>query len=280
MASPGPGGLTRRRTLGGLIALAGLAATRSAARAQQATQQKVGLTLPGGKPVAAALFLPVTLPAAAIVVAPDRFGLIEPMLDQAGALSFEHYIVVAVDLYDGAVAADGAQAQVLEAALDRAQAVATLTAWTDWVRADARCNRHVGLMGFGLGGGLALDAALSVDSRGAIRALRCRRRRTRSSRCSPSTSAAGSTITTRKATSPTPPRRNIRAATRCWPGTAASPSSMPRWARVAPAERQLQRPPATRRAGRDASCSSNSEASWSIMVPPNWSASTMVTARR
>lgn len=162
------GGLTRRQAMGGLAALGALASTGRPARAQKAVQQKVGLTLPGGKQVSAALFLPFTLPAPAIVVTPDRFGLVEAMLDRAGSLSFEHYIVVAVDLYDGAIASDVAQAQVLEAALDRAQAFNTVLAWADWVRADARCNRNVGLMGFGLGGGLALDAALTAPSLGTV----------------------------------------------------------------------------------------------------------------
>jgi carboxymethylenebutenolidase len=41
-------------------------------------------------------------------------------------------------------------------------------AWADWIRADARCNRSIGLMGFGLGGGLVLDAALTTTSLGTV----------------------------------------------------------------------------------------------------------------
>jgi carboxymethylenebutenolidase len=138
------------------------------ARAQKASQQKVSLTLPGGKQVSAALFLPLTVPAPAVVVAPDRFGLIEPTLDRIGSLAFEHYVVLAVDLYDGAVAGNAAQADALAASLDRAIAFNTVMAWADWIRADARCNRNIGLMGFGLGGGLVLDAALITQSLGTV----------------------------------------------------------------------------------------------------------------
>ncbi|MEO8560143.1 MAG: dienelactone hydrolase family protein [Rhodospirillales bacterium] len=155
--------MTRRAALTGMAALAGAAVLPLPARAQKPVQQKITLTLPGGKEVSAALFLPLSLPAPAIVVAPNRYGLIEPILDRIGSLAFDHYLTVAVDLYDGVVAADVTEAQALEGGLDRAQAFATVMAWTDWIRADARCNRNVGLMGFGLGGGLVLDAALIAN---------------------------------------------------------------------------------------------------------------------
>ncbi|MEO8559593.1 MAG: hypothetical protein ABI439_11065, partial [Rhodospirillales bacterium] len=112
-------GLTRRAALTGMAALAGAAALPLSARAQKPVQQKITLTLPGGKEVSAALFLPLTLPAPAIVVAPNRYGLIEPTLDRIGSLAFDHYLTVAVDLYDGVVAADVTEAQALEGGLDR-----------------------------------------------------------------------------------------------------------------------------------------------------------------
>jgi carboxymethylenebutenolidase len=158
----------RRRVLAGAAASAGVFAFAPALHAQKAVQQKVSLTLPGGKQVSAALYLPLSVPSPAIVVAPDRFGLTESMLDRAGALSFEHYLVLAVDLYDGVVANNDTEAQALEGGLDRALAFNTVMAWADWIRADARCNRNIGLMGFGLGGGLVLDAALTTTSLGTV----------------------------------------------------------------------------------------------------------------
>jgi carboxymethylenebutenolidase len=161
-------GLTRRTVLAGLAASAGTATFGSTARAQKPVQQKITLTLPGGKQVSAALFLPLTLPAPAIVVAPDRFGLIDPTLDRIGSLAFDHYLVVAVDFYDGVVATNSTEAQALEGGLDRALAFNTVMAWADWIRADARCTRNIGLMGFGLGGGLVLDAALVASVLGTV----------------------------------------------------------------------------------------------------------------
>lgn len=145
-----------------------MAALAPVARAQKPVQQKISLTLPGGKQVSAALFLPSTLPAPAIVVAPNRFGLIDSALDRIGSLAFDRYLVVAVDLYDGVIATNPTEAQALEGGLDRALAFNTVMAWTDWIRADARCNRSIGLMGFGLGGGLVLDAALVASVLGTV----------------------------------------------------------------------------------------------------------------
>jgi len=160
--------LTRRAALAGMAAGAGMVALASVARAQKPVQQKITLTLPGGKQVSAALFLPLSLPAPAIVVAPNRFGLVDSTLDRIGSLAFDHYLVVAVDLYDGVVAGNPTEAQALEGGLDRALAFNTVMAWADWIRADARCNRNIGLMGFGLGGGLVLDAALVATVLGTV----------------------------------------------------------------------------------------------------------------
>lgn len=155
--------LTRRAALGGGLGLAigtGLASLfAGSARAQLPASETATLTLPGGRLVGATLYLPPRIPAPAVLLVHDRFGLTDVLRERAAALALDRYMVVAVDLYHGRQAQNAAEAAKLEAALDREQAVATVNGWANWIRADARCTRNVGMLGLGLGGQVALEAA-------------------------------------------------------------------------------------------------------------------------
>jgi carboxymethylenebutenolidase len=79
--------------------------------------------------------------------------------ERAAALALDRYIVVCVDLFQGKTAESSIDAEKLVATLDRQAASDTVAGWADWIRADARCNRNVGLLGFGLGGEAAVQAS-------------------------------------------------------------------------------------------------------------------------
>ncbi len=151
--------LTRRAALGGGLGFSLTALIGGGARAQMPLNETATLTLPGGRLVGATLYLPPRIPAPAVLLVHDRFGLTDVLRERAAALALDRYMVVAVDLYHGKQAQNAAEAAKLEAALDRQQAVATVNGWANWIRADARCTRNVGMLGMGLGGQVALEAA-------------------------------------------------------------------------------------------------------------------------
>jgi carboxymethylenebutenolidase len=147
--------LSRRTLLGGLAA--SVAATAMPAAAQ-AVSENATLTLSGGRVVGATLYLPPQVPAPAVLMVHDRFGMTDVLRERAAALALDRYIVLCVDLFQGKVAETPIEADRLTAALDRQSAIDTVAAWADWIRADARCNRNIGMLGFGLGGEAAVQA--------------------------------------------------------------------------------------------------------------------------
>jgi dienelactone hydrolase len=87
--------------------------------------------------------------------------------ERAAALALDRYIVVCVDLFQGKTAETPMDAEKLVATLDRQAASDTVAGWADWIRADARCNRNIGMLGFGLGG----DAAVQASSLTPVQAM-------------------------------------------------------------------------------------------------------------
>jgi carboxymethylenebutenolidase len=151
--------LSRRALLGG--AAASLAALALPTRAQ-AISENATLTLPGGRIAGATLYLPPRLPAPAVLMVHDRFGLTDVLRERAAALALDRYLVVCVDLFQGKTAETPVDAEKLLAGYNKQEAVDTVSGWANWIRADARCNRSVGLLGFGLGGEAAFEASLTT----------------------------------------------------------------------------------------------------------------------
>jgi carboxymethylenebutenolidase len=154
---PSASALSRRALLG--AAAASLAGLTLPARAQPVSENAT-LTLAGGRMVGATLYLPPHVPAPAVLMVHDRFGMTDVLRERAAALALDRYIVLCVDLFQGKTAETAIDADKLVTALDRQAASATVSAWADWIRADARCNRNIGLLGFGLGGEAAVQASM------------------------------------------------------------------------------------------------------------------------
>lgn len=155
--------IARRTILAGAAALTGLAAALPVRRARaqvQPVSENATLTLPGGKMVGATVYLPPNLPAPAVLLLHDRWGMTDVLRERAASLALDRYIVVCVDLFSGRVAETPVEAEKLAAALDPQEAAATVNGWVNWIRADARCNRNVGLLGFGIGGAMAIEASV------------------------------------------------------------------------------------------------------------------------
>jgi len=151
--------LSRRVLLGG--AAAAWAGAGGRALAQPASENAT-LTLPGGRVVGATIYLPPKIPAPAVLMVHDRFGLTDVLRERAAALALDRYIVVCVDLFRGKLAQTPAEAEKLMTGYSAQDGADTVAGWANWIRADARCNRMVGLLGFGLGGEAAVQATMQT----------------------------------------------------------------------------------------------------------------------
>ncbi|MET0544316.1 MAG: dienelactone hydrolase family protein [Variovorax sp.] len=109
---------------------------------------------------------PAVLPAPAIVLVHEWFGLNTQIIETARRLAEEGFVVLCADLYHGAVASDVEGARTLIQTIRDDEALATLAACAAWLHASPDCNGKVASMGYCLGGGWALNMAIagSVDA--------------------------------------------------------------------------------------------------------------------
>lgn len=101
-------------------------------------------------------------PAGAVIVLHEWWGLnaqIAAFLDQLAA---EGWLALGLDLYEGEVATEPAQAMALSNRMQTADAIERVRAAQAWLAAHPRSNGRVGLTGFCLGGAITLAAACHV----------------------------------------------------------------------------------------------------------------------
>lgn len=91
----------------------------------------------------------------------DANGLNSWVKDQAYRQASRGYVVLAVDLYHGETAKDVLEAHILARGLTEDEAIGDVKAAVDYLadRDDVRDDK-LGVIGFGLGGGYALEAAI------------------------------------------------------------------------------------------------------------------------
>jgi carboxymethylenebutenolidase len=155
--------IERRPIIKGLatLPLAVVLADPLIARAVAAGVEEVSITTEGGRMVSAALALPATTPAPAVLLVHEWWGLNDQIKSIAAVLAKEGFVALAVDLYDGGVAAAPADAKALMGAVDGAEATDTLASWIAWLAADGRTTGKVGTIGWCFGGGWSLNASLA-----------------------------------------------------------------------------------------------------------------------
>ena len=159
-------GLARRDLLIGLagLPLAAVLADRRLARAAAAGLETVATTTAGGRQVSAALAAPAALPAPAVMLIHEWWGLNDQIKAVAAALADVGYLALAIDLYDGAVTADSQKARELVGAVDRAAATDTCASWVRWLSAHEDGTGKVGTVGWCFGGGWSLNASLAAPA--------------------------------------------------------------------------------------------------------------------
>ncbi len=155
--------LGRRAVVKGLygVPLATILANPMLARAAAAGLQEQTINTPSGRSVSAALAVPSQVPAAAVLLVHEWWGLNDQIKSVAGELAKQGYVALAVDLYDGNVATDRDSAKKYMQAVDAAAATETLDAWVAWLKAHKASNGKTGTIGWCFGGGWSLNASIS-----------------------------------------------------------------------------------------------------------------------
>jgi carboxymethylenebutenolidase len=120
------------------------------------------VTYRAGKDTVRALrFLPAGKgPFPAVIVVHGDFGVTKWVKEQARRFAEKGYAALAVDLYRGDVAKDVEEAHILERGLDESRARTDLRAAVDYLAGlpEVRKDR-IGILGWDMGGGHALEAA-------------------------------------------------------------------------------------------------------------------------
>ena len=120
----------------------------------------VSITIPNGNTVHAAIAVPAVVPAPAVVLVHEWWGLNDSIKTMAAEFAREGFIALAVDLYGGEVGTTPDEAKALMNAVNAQTASDTLVGWVEWLRKDPRVNGKVGVVGWCFGGGWALQTAI------------------------------------------------------------------------------------------------------------------------
>lgn len=155
----------RRLFLKGLaiLPLAVVLADPVLAHAAASTLKKVTITAPTGETMIAEVILPATLPAPAVLMIHEWWGLNDQIRATAAEYANQGYIALAVDLYGKPAATTAAGAKSLMSSVDPVAATSKLKASVAYLKDHKDCTGKVGVVGWCFGGGWSLNTALATD---------------------------------------------------------------------------------------------------------------------
>lgn len=118
------------------------------------------------KPVTGSLALPEgysgTSPA--ILLVHEWYGLNDQIRSVAAELAKHGYVVLAADLYDRKIGFTREECSALMAGIVKEEAEDTLVSWANWLRGRDDTTDKLGVMGWCMGGGWALQTALATPT--------------------------------------------------------------------------------------------------------------------
>jgi carboxymethylenebutenolidase len=156
--------LPRRSLMKGLagLPLAAILADPALAQVQAEQTKLTRIKTKGGRDAGAAIAIPATLPAPVVLLIHEWWGLNDQIKSVAVEFANQGYLAVAVDLMNGQVAKDGAQAQALSQAVKPEEATDTMTSWAEWARNHQSSNRKLATVGWCFGGGWSLNTSVAT----------------------------------------------------------------------------------------------------------------------
>jgi carboxymethylenebutenolidase len=154
----------RRAFLKGLVALplAAVLFDPVLVRAQTGNTEMVEIPIEGAKPARGALALPEAESAPALLLVHEWWGLNDQIKAVAADFAKLGFVAFAIDLFDADPAKDPDGALKLVQGLDQAVATAKLVAAVEWLAGHERSNGRVATIGWGFGGGWALNVSLAT----------------------------------------------------------------------------------------------------------------------
>lgn len=154
----------RRTLLRGLVALplAAVLFDPVLARAQTESPEMVEIPIEGAKPVRGALALPAAESAPSLLLVHEWWGLNDQIKKVAVDFAKLGFVAFAIDLFDADPATEPDGAMKLVQGLNGAAATAKLVAAVAWLAEHERTNGRVATIGWGFGGGWALNVSLAT----------------------------------------------------------------------------------------------------------------------
>ena len=154
----------RRRFLKGLasLPLATVLAYPEFARAAAGRMEEITVETPSGGAALAALAMPKRLPAPAVLLIPEWWGLNDQIKAVVQELAGQGYIALAADVYDGEVATTRDEAMSLVRAFDPDAGREKLAALANWLKGHLDGTGKVGTIGWCFGGGWSLNVSLAT----------------------------------------------------------------------------------------------------------------------
>ena len=154
----------RRRFLAGVasLPLAAVLSHPELAAAQAARTSRLEVQLPDGTTASGVLAMPETLPAPAVVLIHEWWGLNDQIKTMAAEFAALGYIAFAIDLYDGKVATTPDEAKNLMGGVDAERATARLVGAVEALRAHEDSTGKVGTIGWCFGGGWSINASMAT----------------------------------------------------------------------------------------------------------------------
>ncbi|MCB1478598.1 MAG: dienelactone hydrolase family protein [Tepidamorphaceae bacterium] len=154
----------RRAFLAGLasLPLATVLAFPDLAHAQAERTEPLVIGSPDGEPASGVIAMPDKLPAPAVVLIHEWWGLNDQIKAVAAELANLGYIAYAIDLYGGEIATTPDEALSLVQRVDADKATSQFRAAIEHLRKHKDSNGKVATMGWCFGGGWSLNASIAT----------------------------------------------------------------------------------------------------------------------
>jgi carboxymethylenebutenolidase len=123
---------------------------------------------PMGRSVSGALAMPIGMPAPAVVLIHEWWGLNDRIKAVTAEFARLGYLALAVDLMGGKVATSEDEALAIAGAVKPEEATDTLAGWIEWLGVHDASTRKIGTVGWGFGGAWSLNAAIAAPVDAAV----------------------------------------------------------------------------------------------------------------